>query len=128
MGASVFFFLVAGLVLLVLSAELLVRGASRLALAAGVSPLIIGLTVVAFGTSAPEMSVAVVDSWQGQGQVALGNVIGSNIFNVLFVLGLAALIMPLTVDQQLVQLDVPLLVGVSFGVWLLASDGATRPH
>ncbi len=123
MGASVFFFLVAGLVLLVLSAELLVRGASRLALAAGVSPLIIGLTVVAFGTSAPEMSVAVVDSWQGQGQVALGNVIGSNIFNVLFVLGLAALIMPLTVDQQLVQLDVPLLVGVSFGVWLLASDG-----
>ncbi len=123
MDASVFLFLIAGLALLVVSAELLVRGASRLALAAGVSPLVIGLTVVAFGTSAPEMSVAVVDSWQGQGQVALGNVIGSNIFNVLFVLGLAALIAPLTVAQQLVRLDVPLLVGISIAVWLLASDG-----
>ncbi len=123
MDASVFLFLVAGLALLVVSAEFLVRGASRLALVAGISPLVIGLTVVAFGTSAPEMAIAVVDSRQGQGQVALGNVIGSNIFNVLFVLGLAALIAPLTVAQQLVRLDVPLLVGVSIGVWLLASDG-----
>ncbi|MFO7959759.1 MAG: hypothetical protein R6U94_02290, partial [Nitriliruptoraceae bacterium] len=84
-----------GGVLLVGGAELLVRGASRLALAAGISPLVVGLTVVAFGTSAPELAVMVGSTVTGQADVALGNVVGSNIFNILFILGLAALIRPL---------------------------------
>lgn len=112
-----------GLVLLVLGAELLVRGASRLAAAVGVSPLVIGLTVVAYGTSTPEMAVSVQSSWVGQADLALGNVVGSNIFNVLFILGVSALIVPLVVAQQLVRWDVPLMIGVSVLLWLLALDG-----
>jgi cation:H+ antiporter len=80
---------------LLAGAELLVRGASRLAVAAGLSPLVIGLTVVAFGTSAPEMAVTVGSAYAGEAEVALGNVVGSNIFNVLFILGVSALIAPL---------------------------------
>lgn len=104
-------------------AELLVRGASRLAAAAGISPLVIGLTVVAFGTSAPEMAVSVKAALGGQADVALGNVIGSNTFNVLFILGLSAAIAPLAVASQLIRVDVPLTIGVSSLVLLLAWDG-----
>jgi cation:H+ antiporter len=114
---------VLGGVLLVGGAELLVRGASRLALAAGISPLVVGLTVVAFGTSAPELAVTVGSALTGQADVALGNVVGSNIFNILFILGLAALIRPLVVAQQLVRLDVPLLIGVSVVVLGMGLDG-----
>ncbi len=77
--------------------EVLVRGASRLALRMGISPLIIGLTVVAFGTSSPELAVSVKSALDDQAGIAMGNVVGSNIFNVLFILGVAALIVPLTV-------------------------------
>jgi len=115
---------VAGLGLLVLGAEWLVRGASRLAAAAGVSPLVIGLTVVAFGTSAPEMAVSVKASWLGQPDMAVGNVVGSNIFNVLFIVGISALITPLLVAQDLVRRDVPILIVVSGLVMLLAADGS----
>ena len=94
----------AGLVLLIAGAEVLVRGASRLARRFGISPLVIGLTVVAFGTSAPEMAVSVRSRARRQADIALGNVVGSNIFNVLFILGLSALIAPLVVAQQLVRL------------------------
>ncbi len=80
--------IVIGLVTLVVGAECLVRGASRLASAVGISPLIIGLTVVAFGTSAPEMAVSVASSLSGRADIAVGNVVGSNIFNVLLILGL----------------------------------------
>src|SRR5690606_22596773 len=80
--------LLAGLGALVAGAELLVRGASRLAGRMGISPLVIGLTVVAFGTSAPELAVSVASSWSGQAAIAVGNVVGSNIFNVLLILGL----------------------------------------
>lgn len=114
---------VLGGVLLVGGAELLVRGASRLALAAGISPLVVGLTVVAFGTSAPELAVTVGSTVTGQADVALGNVVGSNIFNILFILGLAALIRPLVVAQQLVRLDVPLLIGVSVATLGMGMDG-----
>jgi cation:H+ antiporter len=117
------FLFVAGGALLIAGAELLVRGASRLAVAAGVSPLVVGLTVVAFGTSSPELAVTVGSAYSGQADVALGNVVGSNIFNVLFVLGLSALIAPLVVAQQLVRLDVPLMVGVSLLTLLLSLDG-----
>ncbi len=103
----------AGLGALVLGAEILVRGASRLAAAAGISPLVIGLTVVAFGTSTPELAVSVRAAISGQADIALGNVVGSNIFNVLFILGLSALITPLVVAQQVVRLDVPIMIGVS---------------
>ena len=108
---------------LVAGAEFLVRGASRLAIAAGISPLVVGLTVVAFGTSAPELAVTVGAAHAGSADVAMGNVVGSNIFNVLFILGLSALIAPLVVAQQLVRLDVPLMIGTSLLVLLLAADG-----
>jgi cation:H+ antiporter len=114
---------VAGGALLIGGAELLVRGASRLAVAAGISPLVVGLTVVAFGTGAPELAVTVGSTWTGEADVALGNVIGSNIANILLILGISALITPLVVAQQLVRLDVPLLVGASLLTLLLALDG-----
>ncbi|HSW30475.1 MAG TPA: calcium/sodium antiporter [Longimicrobiales bacterium] len=117
------FFLVAGLALLVLGAEWLVKGASGLAAAAGVSSLVIGLTVVALGTSAPEMSVSVVSALHGKPDLAVGNVVGSNILNVLLILGVSAVIMPLAVQRQLIRLDVPIMIGVSVLVYLLVLDG-----
>lgn len=114
--------LIAGLVALIVGAELLVRGASRLAGAMGVSSLVIGLTVVAFGTSAPELAVSIKATLDGQSGVALGNVIGSNTFNVLFILGLSATIAPLVVSSQLVRLDVPVMIGVSLLTIALAWD------
>jgi cation:H+ antiporter len=115
--------LIAGLVLLVLGAELLVKGASRIAAGFGISPLIIGLTIVAFGTSAPEMAISVSSAFKGEADIAVGNVVGSNIFNVLFVLGVSALITPLLVSKQLVRLDVPVMVAVSFLAFAFSIDG-----
>jgi cation:H+ antiporter len=114
--------IVGGLVVLVAGAELLVRGASRLATALGISPLIVGLTVVAFGTSSPELAVSLQSAFNGQPDLAIGNVVGSNILNVLLILGLSALIVPLVVAQQLVRLDVPIMIGASLLVWGLALD------
>ncbi len=115
---------VAGLALLVLGAEWLVKGASRLAAALGISPLVIGLTVVAYGTSAPELAVSIKSAWAGQPDLALGNVVGSNIFNVLFILGVSALVAPLVVSSQLVRLDVPVMIGLSGLTLLMARDGS----
>jgi cation:H+ antiporter len=115
--------LVIGLGLLFVGAELLVRGASRLAAIAGISPLVIGLTVVAYGTSSPEMVVSVASAYSGQADIALGNLVGSNIFNVLFILGICAVILPLRVAQQLVWLDVPLMIGATLLLLLLGLDG-----
>jgi len=112
-----------GLVLLVVGADWLVKGASRVAAAAGVSSLVIGLTVVAFGTSAPEFAVSVQAAWSGQSDMAIANVVGSNIFNVLFILGASALITPLLVAQQLVRRDVPIMIALSAALWLVARDG-----
>jgi cation:H+ antiporter len=112
-----------GLVALVVGAELLVRGASKLALSFGISSLVVGLTVVAFGTSAPEMAVSVQSSWSGRVDIALGNVVGSNIFNVLVILGLSALVTPLVVHQQVIRQEVPVMIGVSLLLWALALDG-----
>jgi cation:H+ antiporter len=114
---------IVGLFLLVIGAEALVRGASRLAVAVGISPLVIGLTVVAFGTSSPELAVSIQSSLVGQADIALGNVVGSNIFNVLFILGVSALIIPLVVAQQLIWLDVPLMIGLSILLLMLGLDG-----
>jgi cation:H+ antiporter len=123
MPTTVLQFITGGL-LLIAGAELLVRGASRLAVRAGVSPLVVGLTVVAFGTSSPELAVTVGSAYAGDADVALGNVLGSNIFNVLFILGLSALVAPLVVAQQLVRLDVPLMIGVSVLALVLSLDGS----
>lgn len=112
-----------GLALLIVGAEALVRGASRIALVLGVSPLIIGLTVVAFGTSAPELAVSIKAALSGQPNIALGNVVGSNVFNILFIIGLSSIVAPLVVSKRLVRLDVPLMIGVSALVLLLALDG-----
>ncbi|MCF7203719.1 calcium/sodium antiporter [Pseudomonas oligotrophica] len=124
MTLMTFVYLVAGLVLLVVGAEVLVRGAARLAAQFGISPLIIGLTVVAFGTSAPETAVSVQAAWGGSGDIAVGNVIGSNIANVLLILGLTAAVAPLVVSRQLIRLDVPLMIGASLLTYALAWDGA----
>lgn len=113
----------AGIALLIAGAEVLVRGASRLAAALGMTPLVIGITVVAFGTSAPEFTVGVLSARSGHGDIALGNVLGSNIFNVLFILGLSALIVPHRVARQLVYWDVPVMIGVSGLLYVLAANG-----
>lgn len=115
--------LVLGLAVLTAGAELMVRGSSRLAIAMGISPLVVGLTVVAFGTSAPELVVSIQSSLIGQPDVAIGNVVGSNIFNVLLILGLSAMIVPLRVSQQLIRIDVPLMIAISILVYVLALDG-----
>ncbi len=111
--------LVAGLVLLILGAEALVRGAARIATALGISPLVIGLTVVALGTSSPEIAVTVQSVFAGQSDLAIGNIVGSNIFNILLILGLSAAITPLVVSRQLVRLDVPIMILVAMRVWPL---------
>lgn len=112
-----------GLVALYFGAEWLVRGAARWARARGVSAVAVGLTIVAFGTSAPELVVSTVAAARAQAGVALGNVIGSNILNVGLILGLASVIRPLKVQMRLVAGEVPLLVAVSVVIPLLALDG-----
>ncbi|HVS63359.1 MAG TPA: calcium/sodium antiporter [Thermoanaerobaculia bacterium] len=117
--------LLAGFVLLLGGAELLVKGASRLALSLGITPLVVGLTVVAFGTSAPELAVSVRAALAGDGadEIAVGNVVGSNIANVLLILGVSALIAPLAVSRQVIRLEVPIMVGCSVAFFALAWDG-----
>jgi cation:H+ antiporter len=112
-----------GLVLLAAGGELLIRSSSRLAQEFGVSRLFIGLTVVAFGTSAPEAVVSVFAALNGSTDLALANVIGSNIFNVLFILGISALITPLAVSINIIRFDVPLLSAISFLLLILSLDG-----
>jgi len=115
--------LLAGLLLLFFGGEALVRGAAALARRVGISPLVVGVTVVAFGTSAPEAVVSSTAMLNGQDDIAVGNIVGSNVFNVLFILGLCALVRPLAVAQQLVFRDVPVMVAVSLLFWLLSLDG-----
>lgn len=116
-------FLLLGIVFLVVGADFLVRGASNLAAMARISPLVIGLTVVAFGTSAPELAVSLHAAFNNQADLAIGNVVGSNICNVLLILGASALVAPLVVAQQLVRLDVPIMIGVSGLVFFFSLDG-----
>ncbi|MEW6078805.1 MAG: calcium/sodium antiporter [Thermodesulfobacteriota bacterium] len=115
--------LIIGLVLLVAGAEALVRGASGIAFAMKVPHLIIGLTVVAYGTSTPELAVSVFSGLSGQPDIALGNVVGSNIFNVLLILGLSSMIVPLVVSSQLVRFDVPVMIAVSILTFVMGMDG-----
>lgn len=112
--------LVAGLCLLIFGAELMVRAAVRLAARLHVRPLIIGLTIVALGSSAPQMAVSLQAALAHNPDIAVGSVVGSSIFNILVTLGLSALIIPLRVSRQLVRLDIPLMIGASLLVFLLA--------
>jgi len=123
MNPMTFLILAGGLFLLWYGAEQLVRGASALAVSIGVSRLAIGLTVVAYGTSMPEMAVSAMTSWQGQAGISIGNVVGSNIFNVLFILGLASALAPTVVAHQVVRLEVPIMIGTSLLLILMSLDG-----
>lgn len=112
--------LLSGLALLIAGAELMVRAAVRLAARLHVRPLIIGLTIVALGSSAPQMAVSLQATLAHNADIAVGSVIGSSIFNILVTLGLSALIIPLRVSRQLVRLDIPLMIGASLLVFVLA--------
>ena len=112
-----------GILLLFGGGELFVAGSSALALLLGIPQIVIGLTVVSLGTSAPELFVSLISTFQGGDAIAVSNVVGSNIFNALVVLGLSALVVPLRVKSRLLKRDVPLLLGVSMAVWGMASGG-----
>jgi len=121
--------LLLGLVLLYFGGEGLVRGSTALALRLGLTPLVVGLTVVAFGTSAPELVVSVSAALEGQGDIAIGNALGSNILNIGLILGLTALICPLKVQLQILRIDAPIMVAVSlFTVWILSDRQILRPE
>lgn len=122
MTTTILLFL-AGLITLILGADLLVRGASRLAAAFGVSPLVIGLTIVAIGTASPEIAVSLQAAAAGQGDLTLGNVLGSNIFNILFILGVTAIVAPVVIAEQLIRKDAPIMLGISLLTLVLAIDG-----
>lgn len=115
--------LVAGLAVLVVGGEVLVRGAGGIARAAGLSPLVVGLTVVSFATSAPELAVTVDASLSGSPGLAVGNVVGSNVINILLVLGISGLILPLLVHSPVVRRDVPVMIGLSALLLAFALDG-----
>ena len=123
MNTTILLMAVGGMVLLVVGAEIMVRGAEKLASQFGISPLVIGLTVVAFGTSAPELAIGIKSALLGQSDIALGNVVGSNILNILLILGLSALITPLVVGSQIVRRDVPILLFASLVLFGMAFDG-----
>ncbi len=112
-----------GFVGLIIGGELLVRGASNLAAAFKVPPLIIGLTVVAIGTSAPELAVSVQSCWAGKTDLAVGNVVGSNLSNLLLILGAAAMVAPLAVGNQLFRLDIPVMIAAAGALYALGMDG-----
>ena len=115
--------IIVGILLLFCGGELFVGGSTAVALLFGIPQIVIGLTVVSLGTSAPELFVSLISTIQGGDDIAVSNIVGSNIFNVLVVLGLSALVVPLRVKSRLIRRDVPLLLGVSMAVWGMASGG-----
>ena len=112
-----------GVVLLLAGAEGLVRGASALALRVGITPLVVGLTVVAIGTSSPELVVSVQAALAGQGGLAVGNVVGSNVANLGLIVGLSAALSPMRIDRTLVRVDMPVMLGTMLLVVVFLSDG-----
>jgi cation:H+ antiporter len=113
----------AGLVLLIVGGEALVRGASTIATKAGISPLVVGLVIVSAATSTPELAVTIDAVLQGEPGLAVGNVIGSNIANILLILGLSAAISPLVIKRQVVRFDIPVMVGLSVLLLAVSVDG-----
>ena len=117
------FLLILSLIALYIGADWLVRGSSALAARANISPLVIGLTVVAFGTSAPELIVSLNAALHGQGDIAIGNVVGSNIFNICLILGVSAIIHPLQAKTQLVKKDIPIMIAATILFTILFWNG-----
>lgn len=113
----------AGLALLIVGAELVIRGAARLALSAGVKPLVLGITVVAVGTSAPELAIGITASLQGSGALAVGNIAGTNLFNVLFILGLSAVVKPLPMHLETLKLVLPAGIIAALAMLVMGWDG-----
>lgn len=107
-----------GLILLIVGAELLVKGASRIAIALKISPLVVGLTVVALCTSAPELAVSIESSPTGQENITVGTIVNRNIFNMLFILGVSTLIFPLSVLNKLLRSDLPRKIASCFIVYI----------
>jgi cation:H+ antiporter len=124
---SPFLALLIGLVVLTLGAELLVRGSSALALRLGLTPLVVGLTVVAFGTSAPELVVSLQAAQKDSAEIAVGNVVGSNLCNLALILGLCALVRPLTTNRSVIWREVPILIGATLIATLFLIDGDLGP-
>ncbi|NTS43859.1 calcium/sodium antiporter [Flavisolibacter sp. BT320] len=112
-----------GLVVITSGAELLLRNATRIAAMLGIKPILIGLTVVSIGTSMPELAVGIKAVQEGKGPMAVGNIAGTNIINILFILGLSAAIRPLKIHLQSIKLDVPVMIATSFALILMAMDG-----
>ena len=123
MSATTITLFVIGLVFLLGGADVLIRGATAIARRLGISPLLVGLTIVSLGTSAPEVAVSVTSAYHGEADMALGNVLGSNIFNILAILGSSALVAPLLVQRQLIRFDVPVMILAAIATFLLALDG-----
>ncbi|QQS35679.1 MAG: calcium/sodium antiporter [Ignavibacteriales bacterium] len=121
--SDIILFFIAGVVLLFVGAEGLIRGSSNLAIKIGIKPLVVGLTVVAFGTSTPELVVSLKAALIGNGSISLGNVVGSNIANIALILGVAALIKPLDVHTSVILREIPVMIGISLVLMLLLLDG-----
>jgi len=117
-----FFLLIFGFVFLYIGAEWLVKGASQLAMLLGLSPLLIGLTIVAFGTSTPELVVSLLSALKGKSMIAIGNVVGSNICNIALVLGIASLFHPIKCRKELLKRDIPIMVFVSVYLIVISLD------
>jgi cation:H+ antiporter len=115
--------LIGGLTFLVMGGEFLVRGASRLAVTLGIPSVVIGLTVVAFGTSTPELAVSLEAALGGNADISVSNVVGSNIFNTFFILGISALISPLIIHSQMITREVPIMIGTSVLMYLFSLGG-----
>ncbi len=116
-----------GVTIVLLGAELLLRGAARIASMFGISPIVIGLTVVSVGTSAPELAVGITAVAEGKDPLAVGNIAGTNLLNILFILGLSAAIRPLPIRLQSIRLDVPVMIGSAVALILMALDSVLSP-
>lgn len=120
---EILLYLVGGLVMLFIGAEGLIRGSSNLAIKIGITPLVVGLTVVAFGTSTPELVVSLKAALLGNSTISLGNIIGSNIANIALILGVASIIRPLDVHAKVIMREIPIMIGISVLLLLLLTDG-----
>ena len=122
MLANIAWFL-SGLTALIVGAEVMVKGGSRLAARLGISPIVVGLTVVSIGTSMPELAVGVVAAGQGSGALAVGNIAGTNVVNLLLILGLSAVIAPLVLQLRTIRFELPMMAAAALLLWALAADG-----
>jgi cation:H+ antiporter len=111
-----------GLGALVAGAEVMTRGGTKIASRLGISPIVVGLTVVSIGTSTPELAIGVVAASEGSGALAVGNIAGANVINLLFVLGLSALILPVAIEMRTLRLELPVMAGAAILLWVLAAD------